>query len=54
MGHRCGTPMGSGSNGPLGHLPDPITSPYAAWARDALEVTYDQYNVRKDYDKRAV
>ena len=23
-------------------LPDPITSPYAVWVRDALEVAYDQ------------
>ena len=44
-------------------LPDPITSPYAVWACDALEVTYNQVRrhsgqaVRRQkrlYDRRAV
>ena len=44
-------------------LPDPITSPYAVWVRDALEVSYDQVRrhsgqaVRRQkilYDRRAV
>ena len=44
-------------------LPDPITSPYAVWVRDALEVAYDQVRrhsgqaVRRHkrlYDRRAV
>ena len=44
-------------------LPDPITSPYAVWVRDALEVAYDQVRrhsvqaVRRQkrlYDRRAV
>ena len=44
-------------------LPDPITSPYAVWIRDALEVAYDQVRrnsgqaVRRQkrlYDRRSV
>ena len=44
-------------------LPDPITSPYAVWVRDALEVAYDQVRrhlgqaVRRQkrlFDRRAV
>ena len=44
-------------------MPDPITSPYAVWVYDALEVAYDQVRrhsgqaVRRQkrlYDRRAV
>ena len=44
-------------------LPDPISSPYAVWVRDALEVAYDQVRrhsgqvvqrQKRLYDRRAV
>ena len=44
-------------------LPDPITSPYAVWVRDALEVAYDHVHrhsgqavqrQKRLYDRRAV
>ena len=57
FGEECTLPMDVGMPRRESDLPDPITSPYAVWVRDALEMAYDQvrrhrdrrYNARKDY-----
>ena len=62
FGEGCTLPMDIGLPKQQSDLPDSITSPYAIWVRDALEVAYDQ--VRKHsgqavqrqkrlYDRRA-
>ena len=60
---ECTLPMDVGLPQQDPDLPDPITSPYAVWVRDALEVAYDQVRrnsgqaVRRQkrlYDRRAV
>ena len=63
FGEECTLPMDVGLPWQEPDLPDPISSPYAIWVHDALEVAYDQ--VRRDsgqavqrqkrlYDRRAV
>ena len=42
FGEECTLPMDVGLPRQDPDLPDPITSPYAVWVRDALEVAYDQ------------
>ena len=42
FGEECTLPMDIGLPRREPDLPDPITSPYAIWVRDALEVAYDQ------------
>ena len=42
LGEECTLPMDVGLPRHESDLPDPITSPYAVWVRDALEVAYDQ------------
>ena len=42
FGEECTLPMDVGLPRQESDLPDPITSPYAVWVRDALEVAYDQ------------
>ena len=63
FGEECTLPMHIGLPRQELDLPDPITSPYAVWVRDALEVAYDQVHrhsgqaVRLQkhlYDRRAV
>ena len=63
FGEECTLPMDIGLSRQAPDLPDPITSPYAVWVRDALEVAYDQVHqhsgqaVRRQkrlYDRRAV
>ena len=63
FGEECTLPMDVGLPRQEPDLPDPITSPYAVWVRDALEVAYDQVHrhsgqaVRRQkrlYDRRAV
>ena len=63
FGEECTLPMDVGLPCQDSDLPDPITSPYAVWVRDALEVAYDQVRrhpgqaVRRQkrlYDRRAV
>ena len=63
FGEECTLPMDVGLPRRESDLPDPITSPYAIWVRDALEVAYDQVcrhsgqAVRRQkrlYDRRAV
>ena len=63
FGEECTLPMDVGLPHQDPDLPDPITSPYAAWVCDALEVAYDQVRrhsgqaVRRQkrlYDRRAV
>ena len=63
FGEECTLPMDVGLPRQDPDLPDPITSPYAVWVRDALEVAYDQVRrhsgqaVRRPkrlYDRRAV
>ena len=63
FGDECTLPMDVGLLGQDPDRPDPITSPYAVWVRDALEMAYDQVRrhsgqvVRRQkrlYDRRAV
>ena len=62
FGEECTLPMDVGLPRQDPDLPDPITSPYAVWVRDALEVACDQVRhsgqaVRRQkrlYDRRAV
>ena len=63
FGEECTLPMDVGLPRRESDLPDPITSPYAVWVRDALEVAYDQVcrnsgqAVRRQkrlYDRRAL
>ena len=42
FGEECTLPMDVGLPRQEPDLPDQITSPYAVWVRDALEVAYDQ------------
>ena len=42
FGEECTLPMDVGLPQRESDLPDLITSPYAIWVRDALEVAYDQ------------
>ena len=42
FGEECMLPMDVGLPRRELDLPDPISSPYAVWVRDALEVAYDQ------------
>ena len=42
FGEECTLPMDGGLPRQDPNLPDPITSPYVVWVRDALEVAYDQ------------
>ena len=42
FGEECTLPMDIGLPKQQSDLPDYITSPYAIWVRDALEVAYDQ------------
>ena len=42
FGEECTLPMDIGLSKQQSDLPDSITSPYAIWVRDALEVAYDQ------------
>ena len=42
FGEECTLPMDVGLPRREPDLPDPISSPYAVWVRDALEVAYDQ------------
>ena len=42
FGEECTLPMDIGLPKKQSDLPDSITSPYAIWVRDALEVAYDQ------------
>ena len=51
FGEECTLPLDVGLPWQEPDLPDPITSPYAVWVCDALEVVYDQ--VRK-HSKQAV
>ena len=41
FGEECTLPMDVGLPRQEPDLPDPISSPYAVWVRDALEVAYD-------------
>ena len=56
FGEECTLPMDVGLPRQEPDLPDPITSPYAVWVHDALEVVYDQVRRQEKrlYDKRAV
>ena len=63
FGDECMLPMDVGLPRRESDLPDPITSPYAIWVRDALEVAYDQVRrhsgqavrrQKRPYDRRAV
>ena len=42
FGEECTLPKDVGLPRREPDLPDPISSPYAAWVRDALEVAYHQ------------
>ena len=42
FGEECTLPMYVGLPRQDPDMPDPITSPYVVWVRDALEVAYDQ------------
>ena len=42
FGEECTLPMDVGLPRREPDLPDPISSPYAIWVRDALEVAFDQ------------
>ena len=42
FGEECTLPMDVGLRRRESDLPYPITSPYAIWVCDALEVAYDQ------------
>ena len=63
FGEECTLPMDIGLPKQQSDLPDAITSPYAIWVRDALEVAYDQVRhhsgqavqrQKRLYDRRAV
>ena len=63
FGEECTLPMDVGLPRQEPDLPDPISSPYAVWVRDALEVAYDQVRrhsgqavqcQKRFYDGRAV
>ena len=63
FGEECTLPMDVGLPRWEPDLPDPISSPYAVWVRDALEVAYDQVRrhsgqavqrQKRLYDRRAV
>ena len=63
FGEQCTLPMDVGLPWRESDLPDLITSPYAAWVCDALEVVYDQVCRHSDqavqrqkrlYDRRAL
>ena len=63
FGEECTLPMDVGLPRQDLALPDPITSPYALWVCDALEVAYDQVHrhsgqavqrQKRLYDRRAV
>ena len=63
FGEECTLPMDIGLPKQQSDLPDSITSPYAIWVRDALEVAYDQVRQhsgqavqrqKRLYDRRAV
>ena len=42
FGEKCTLPMDVGLPRQERDLPDPISSPYAVWVQDALEVAFDQ------------
>ena len=63
FGEECTLPMDVGMPRQEPDLPDPISSPYAVWIRDALEVAFDQVHrhsgqtvqrQKRLYDQRAV
>ena len=63
FGEECTLPMDVGLPRQDPNVLDPITSPYAVWVRDALEVAYDQVcrhsgqavkQQKRLYDRRAV
>ena len=63
FGEECALPMDVGLPRREPDLPDPISSPYAVWVRDALEVAFDQVRrhsgqavqrQKRLYDQRAV
>ena len=63
FGEKCTLPIDVGLLLWEPDLPDPITSPYAVWVRDALEVAYNQVRrhsgqeiqrQKRLYDRRAV
>ena len=63
FGEECTLPMDVCLPWREPDLPDPITSPYAVWVHDALEVAHDQVRIHSDqavqrqkrlYDRRAV
>ena len=63
FGEECTLPMDVGLPRREPDLPDPISSPYAVWVRDALEVAFDQVRrqsgkalqrQKRLYDQRAV
>ena len=63
FGEECTLPMDIGLPKQQSDLPDSITSPYAIWVRDALEVAYEQVRQHSGqavlrqkclYDRRAV
>ena len=63
FGEECTLPMDVGLPRQEPDLPDPITSPYAVWVRDALEVAYGQVHrhsgqavqrQKRLHDRRAV
>ena len=63
FGEECTLPMDIGLPKQQSDLPDSISSPYAVWVRDALEVAYEQVRrysgqvaqrQKRLYDRRAV
>ena len=63
FGEECTLPMDVGLPRQEPDLPDPISSPFVVWVRDALEVAYDQVHIhsgqvvqhqKRLYDRRAV
>ena len=63
FGEECTLPMDVSLPRQEPDLPDPISSPYVVWVRDALEVAYDQVrrhsgqvvqHQKRLYDRRAV
>ena len=50
FGEECTLPMDIGLPKQQSDLQDSITSPYAIWVRDALEVAYDQVRQRLGVD----
>ena len=55
FGEECTLPMDIGLPKQRLDLPDSITSPYAIWVRDALEVAYEQVRhiLAKQYSARS-